>query len=98
MNTPWTAVTFDEPGAAALTGRLDEFTRLVSSSLLEAEPRAAFARKEAAFPESALDGIDWILPDRPLAPELAAALEVGYLRGAETEALGSPDLGYPAGS
>ena len=34
-----TAIAFDEPGAAALAGRLDEFTRLVSSNLLEAELR-----------------------------------------------------------
>ena len=78
-----TAIAFDEPGAAAWAGRLDEFTRLVSSNLLEAELRAAFAREETAFPEGALDGIDWILPDRHLAPELAAALEAGYLRGAD---------------
>ena len=78
-----TAVAFDDPGAAAPAGRLDEFPRVVSSNLLEAELRAAFAREEAAFPEGALDGIDRILPDRPLAPELAAALEAGYLRGAD---------------
>ena len=30
-----TAIAFDEPGADALAARLDEFTRLVSSSLLE---------------------------------------------------------------
>ena len=77
------AVAFDEPGAAALAGRLDGFTRLVSSNLLEAELRAAFAREEVAFPEDAPAGIDWILPDRSLAPELAAALEAGYLRGAD---------------
>lgn len=78
-----TAIAFDEPGTAALAGRLDEFTRLVSSNLLEAELRAAFAREEGAFPEGALAGIDWIQSDRPLAPELAAALEAGYLRGAD---------------
>ncbi len=77
------AIAFDEPGAAALARRLDEFTRLVSSNLLEAELRAAFAREEGAFPEGAFAGIDWILPDRPLAPELAAALEAGYLWGAD---------------
>ena len=36
-----TAIAFDEPGAPALAGRLDDFTRLVSSNLLEAELRAA---------------------------------------------------------
>ncbi len=28
-------------------------------------------------------GIDWVLPDRPLAPELATVLGSGYLRGAD---------------
>ncbi len=35
------AIAFDEPGTTALAGRLDKFTRLVSSNLLEAELRAA---------------------------------------------------------
>ena len=42
-----------------------------------------FAREELVFPENMIAGIDWILPDRPLAPELATVLEAGYLRGAE---------------
>ena len=78
-----TAIAFDEPGAAALAGRLGEFTRLLSSNLLEAELRAAFARENLTFPETAIAGIDWILPDRPLAPELTTVLEAGYLRGAD---------------
>ena len=63
--------------------RLDEFTRLISSNLLEAELRAAFARENLLFQDSTVAGIDWILPDRPLAPEFAAVLETGYLRGAD---------------
>lgn len=78
-----TAIAFDEPEAAAYARRLDEFTRLISSNLLEAELRAAFARENLLFRESAVAGIDWILPDRPLAPEFAAVLETGYLRGAD---------------
>jgi len=27
--------------------------------------------------------IDWVIPDRPLAPEIGRALEIGYLRGAD---------------
>ena len=38
-----TAIAFDEQGAAAHTHRLDDFARLISSNLLEAELRAAFA-------------------------------------------------------
>jgi len=78
-----TAIAFDEPGADAYARRLDEFARLISSNLLEAELRAAFARENLPFRESAVAGIDWILPDRPLAPEFAAVLEEGYLRGAD---------------
>ena len=77
------AIAFDEPGAAAHARRLDQFTRLISSNLLEAELRAAFAREELLFQESAIAGIEWVLPDRTLAPEFAAVLEKGYLRGAD---------------
>ena len=78
-----TAIAFEEPGASNYAPRLDEFSSLVSSNLLEAELRAAFAREALAFPESAVARIDWVLPDRPLSPELAAVLETGHLRGAD---------------
>ena len=78
-----TAIAFDEPGAAAYAQRLDEFARLISSNLLEAELRAAFARENLLFHESAVAGVEWILPDRTLAPEFATVLEAGYLRGAD---------------
>ena len=44
-----TAIAFDEPGAVAHAQRLDEFPRLISSNLLEAELRAAFARENSAL-------------------------------------------------
>ena len=78
-----TAIAFDEPGAAAHSRRLDEFARLISSNLLEAELRAAFARENLLFQESAIAGIEWILPNRTLAPEFAIVLETSYLRGAD---------------
>ena len=78
-----TAVAFDEPGAPEYAQRLDDFTRLISSNLLEAELRAAFARENLPFRENAVAGIEWILPDRPLAPEYATVLGIGYLRGAD---------------
>lgn len=78
-----TTIAFDELDAAAYARRLGEFTRLISSNLLEAELRAAFARENLLFRESAVAGIDWVLPDRPLAPEFAAVLETGHLRGAD---------------
>ena len=39
-----TAIAFGEPDAVEHALRLDEFARLISSNLLEAELRAAFAR------------------------------------------------------
>ena len=78
-----TAVAFDEPGAPEYARRLDDFTRLISSNLLEAELRAAFARENLLFWENAVAGIEWILPDRPLASEYATVLGIGYLRGAD---------------
>ena len=78
-----TAIAFDEPGAAVHAKRLDEFARLISSNLLEAELRAAFARENLLFQESTIAGIEWILPNRTLAAELAAVLEAGHLRGAD---------------
>ena len=62
--------------------RLDDFSQLFSSNLLEAEVRAALARegrREAGF----ISGIEWVFPDRSLGPELAVALAAGYLRGAD---------------
>lgn len=78
-----TAIAFDEPSAEAHARHLEEFSDLFSSNLLEAELRAAFARENLTFRESAIAGIEWVLPDRPLAPEFAAVLRAGYLRGAD---------------
>lgn len=78
-----TAIAFDEPGAEARARRLENFTRLISSNLLEAELRAALAREDIPFQESMTARIDWVLPDRPLAFELATILDKGYLRGAD---------------
>ena len=77
------AIVFDEPGAAPLARRLYGFERLVSSNLLEAELRAAFAREEHSFNESAVSSIEWILPDRALTREFETVLQTGYLRGAD---------------
>ncbi len=77
------AAAFGEPGARALSRTLNDFSRLISSNLLEAELRATFTREGVEFGEQLLSSIDWILPDRPLSPEFNAILEVGYLRGAD---------------
>ncbi len=71
------AVAFDNRSGSAIAGRLDECSRLLASNLLEAELRAVFARERLDFATSLVAGIEWILPDRPLAPEMAAVLESG---------------------
>ena len=76
-------IVFGEPRATALAGRLDAFDRLISSTRLEAELRAAFLHGKLDFQERIVLGIDWILPDRTLAPEFKTVLQAGYLRGAD---------------
>lgn len=77
------SIAFQEPGYEAIDQRLRGFSRLWSSHLLEAELRAAYARNNLVFEPRFIEGIEWIAPDRPLSQEMAAALEVGYLRGAD---------------
>jgi predicted nucleic acid-binding protein len=59
--------------------------RLFSSELLLAEVRS-FAERES-LPEETVDreveGISWVIPDRPLAPEIRSIGRQGYLRGAD---------------
>ena len=77
------AIAFNEPGSANVAERLNAFSHLLSSNLLEAEVRAAFSREDREFDNKYLLGLDWIVPDRPLSPELKTVLEVGYVRGAD---------------
>lgn len=77
------SIVFNERNASALIRRLSATSRLLSSNLLEAELRAACAREETNFPAGFVSGIEWVLPNRPLTPELAAVLEAGYLKGAD---------------
>ena len=67
----------------AIASRLDGFTSLLASNLLEAELRAAFAREQLDFESRLVTDIRRVLPDRPLTPELATVLESGYLRGVD---------------
>ena len=95
------AVAFDDASGSAIAGRLDACSRLLASNLLEAELRALFARERLEFAAGLVSGIDWILPDRPLAPEMTAVLESGDLRGAElwhvaTALYATPDPGQAA--
>ena len=71
------AIAFGEPGSAALGRRLGTFSVLLSSNLLEAELRAAYSREERRFSQAVVSGIEWILPDRPLASEFAKEARFG---------------------
>ena len=77
------AVEFNEPGGHDVLGRLNEFTTLMSSNLLEAEVRSVYMRDGRPFTEEALSNIEWIVPDTPLSAELDIASQAGYLRGAD---------------
>jgi predicted nucleic acid-binding protein len=77
------AVAFAEPGAEALATRLASIEQLFASNLLEAELRAALRREGVDDGDSMLEGLSWVLPDRPLTREIAAVLEAGHLRGAD---------------
>ena len=77
------AIAFSERGGATVARRLDGFSRLLSSNLLEAELRVAFAREGYEFETGLVSGIEWVMPDRTLSPEFMKALDAGYLRGAD---------------
>jgi len=77
------AVAFGERGSTTLRRKLAQFDTLLSSPLLEAELRATFRREGIAGEPAALASISWIIPDRPLSPEITRVLETGYLRGAD---------------
>lgn len=77
------AVSFNEESSTGVTTRLNEFSRLVASNLVEAELRAVFAREQCSFSQEVLAGIEWILPDRRLSPEISTVLGAGYVRGAD---------------
>jgi predicted nucleic acid-binding protein len=96
------AIVFGEPEAGAATDALASYDVLLSSALLEAEVLAALHREgvsASAYPDP---GISWLLPDRPLRPEIERVLAAGYLRGADLwhvatavwAAAGSPDTSF----
>lgn len=77
------AIAFGERGAPALAKRLRTFSQLCSAPLLEAEVLAALRREKAKLDDGWLAALTWILPDRPLRPEIIQVLGAGYLRGAD---------------
>lgn len=93
------AIAFAEPGAQRMSARLAAFDRLVSSNLLEAEIRAAFAR-EAVQADAGpfMSGLTWVYPDRPLTREFQVIASAGYLRGADLWHLACALFLAPAGN
>ena len=77
------AVAFGERGSTALRRRLAQFDGLFASPLLEAELRAAYRREGVATEPAALEAVSWVVPDRPLSPEIKRVLDTGYVRGAD---------------
>ncbi len=76
------AIAFEEPGYQGLVENLEDYDELFSSALLEAELRAALAREGVSGDTQMLHNISWVLPQRPLSPEITRVLASGYLRGA----------------
>ncbi len=77
------AVAFGEPQAPAMALRLNACTAILSSNLLEAELRPVYSPEGRRFEANRIARAEWILPNRPLSPEIAAVLEAGHVRGAD---------------
>ena len=77
------SIIFEENAGAATSRRLAQFTSLISSILLEVEVRAAMFRAGQDYDPRWLSDIRWMYPTRPLGPEIAAALQVRYLRSGD---------------
>ena len=61
------AIAFEEPDGAGVANRLEDFSRLLSSNLLEAELRAACAREGFGFSDRLVANLSWVFPDLSLA-------------------------------
>ena len=77
------AIALGEKESTSLSNRLAEFDKRFASNLLEAELRAAMHRENVTPTPGLLDGIDWVIPVRPLHDEINRVLGAGYLRGAD---------------
>jgi predicted nucleic acid-binding protein len=76
------AIALGEPGGTEIGRRFKQFDELLSSTLLEAEFRAALRREGLEPPATPLP-LSWLIPDRPLTAEISRVLAAGYLRGAD---------------
>ncbi len=77
------SIAFNESGWETVASRLSSFSHLVSSNLLEAEVRSAFARNQWSFDPGIITNIGWVYIERSLSNEFEKVLEIGYLRGAD---------------
>lgn len=77
------ALTFREPGAAAVAKRLASFEAIYASDLLEAEFRSACRREGVGVDETLLFELEVIFPPRSLHVEYTRVLAAGYVRGAD---------------
>ena len=77
------SVAFNEPGWEATASRMNDFSYMASSHLLEAEARSAFARNQQIFNPGILSNIEWVYIYRSLGSEFDRVLNAGYLRGAD---------------
>jgi hypothetical protein len=77
------AIAFGEAAAGRAAALLGEYDVLLASTLLEAEVLGALHREGLAGSAMPDAGISWLLPDRPLRPEIERVLAAGYLRGAD---------------
>lgn len=78
------SIAFSEPGHDQIAARIEACEQIFSSNLLEAEIRAAVSREAVDVSvDDLLEGLEWVLPRRPLGHEIRRALAAGYLRGAD---------------
>ncbi len=72
----------EEPVREAVLGRLNRYQILLSANLLDAEVRSAATFSGQELDMSMLSGIRWIMPNRPLADEMAAIADIANLPAA----------------
>ena len=72
----------EQPVVGAIRRQLEGFQVLLSANLLEAELRDVFERERQPFDSNVLSDIRWIMPNRPLAGEMASIVGVANLPAA----------------
>ena len=72
----------EQPVAGVILQRLEGFQILLSANLIEAELRAMLEGDGRPFDRDLLFGIRWIMPNRPLADEMATVAGVANLPAA----------------